>query len=92
MRFDLKVLNSRLNGLQTFLLTILTWNFVVVVLQYTTRLKRIQYAKTDSEVISKSKGSYGDKEKKKKDKKKPVEAQPGAAKKPAGAVCLFVPV
>lgn len=49
-------------------------------------LQRIQYAKTDSEVISKSKGSYGDKEKKKKDKKKTLELQPGAAKKPAGAV------
>ncbi|XP_075905041.1 U2 small nuclear ribonucleoprotein B'' [Nelusetta ayraudi] len=46
---------------------------------------RIQYAKTDSEVISKSKGSYGDKEKKKKDKKKTLELLSGAAKKPAGA-------
>lgn len=55
-------------------------------------LQRIQYAKTDSEVISKSKGSYGDKEKKKKDKKKTLELLSGAAKKPAGAVgsiCLF---
>lgn len=49
-------------------------------------LQRIQYAKTDSEVISKSKGSYGDKEKKKKDKKKTLETPAGAAKKPAGAV------
>lgn len=66
---------------------------VVVVVEYTivllSGLQRIQYAKTDSEVISKSKGSYGDKEKKKKDKKKTLESQPGAAKKPAGAVGLY---
>ncbi|XP_072318505.1 U2 small nuclear ribonucleoprotein B'' isoform X2 [Eucyclogobius newberryi] len=35
---------------------------------------RIQYAKTDSEIISKMKGTYGDKEKKKEKKKKAQEA------------------
>lgn len=46
-------------------------------------LQRIQYAKTDSEVISKMKGTYGDKEKKKKDKKKAQEPPSNVAKKPA---------
>ncbi|XP_030587975.1 U2 small nuclear ribonucleoprotein B'' [Archocentrus centrarchus] len=45
---------------------------------------RIQYAKTDSEVITKAKGSYGDKEKKKKEKKKPQEPAGNVTKKPAG--------
>ncbi|XP_037546061.1 U2 small nuclear ribonucleoprotein B'' [Nematolebias whitei] len=40
---------------------------------------RIQYAKTDSEVISKMKGTYGDKEKKKEKKKKAQEAAAAAA-------------
>ncbi|KAM4594191.1 U2 small nuclear ribonucleoprotein B'' [Fundulus diaphanus] len=49
---------------------------------------RIQYAKTDSEVISKMKGTFGDKEKKKEKKKKAQEAAAAAAnatKKPAAA-------
>ncbi|XP_017259731.1 U2 small nuclear ribonucleoprotein B'' [Kryptolebias marmoratus] len=52
---------------------------------------RIQYAKTDSELISKMKGTYGDKEKKKEKKKKAQEAAAAAAaaaanatKKPSG--------
>uniref|UniRef100_A0A3Q2QP20 Small nuclear ribonucleoprotein polypeptide B2 n=1 Tax=Fundulus heteroclitus TaxID=8078 RepID=A0A3Q2QP20_FUNHE len=46
---------------------------------------RIQYAKTDSEVISKMKGTFGDKEKKKEKKKKAQEAAAAAnaTKKPA---------
>ncbi|XP_034534778.1 U2 small nuclear ribonucleoprotein B'' [Notolabrus celidotus] len=44
---------------------------------------RIQYAKTDSEVISKIKGTYGDKEKKKDKKKKAQEPATSLAKKPA---------
>uniref|UniRef100_A0A672ZB45 RRM domain-containing protein n=1 Tax=Sphaeramia orbicularis TaxID=375764 RepID=A0A672ZB45_9TELE len=46
---------------------------------------RIQYAKTDSEVIAKVKGTYGDKEKKKEKKKKAQESAAAAnlAKKPA---------
>uniref|UniRef100_A0A667XN71 Small nuclear ribonucleoprotein polypeptide B2 n=1 Tax=Myripristis murdjan TaxID=586833 RepID=A0A667XN71_9TELE len=45
---------------------------------------RIQYAKTDSEVISKMRGTYGDKDKKKEKKKKAAqEAVMNAAKKPA---------
>ncbi|XP_056136596.1 U2 small nuclear ribonucleoprotein B'' [Lampris incognitus] len=45
---------------------------------------RIQYAKTDSEVISKMKGTYGDKDKKKEKKKKAAqEALANVAKKPA---------
>ncbi|KAM4750650.1 U2 small nuclear ribonucleoprotein B'' isoform 1-T1 [Anableps anableps] len=45
---------------------------------------RIQYAKTDSEVISKMKGTFSDKEKKKEKKKKAQEAAAAAnaAKKP----------
>ncbi|XP_063055568.1 U2 small nuclear ribonucleoprotein B'' [Engraulis encrasicolus] len=43
---------------------------------------RIQYAKTDSEVISKMRGTYGDKEKKKKEKRKAQEQ--ATNKKPAG--------
>ncbi|XP_055014017.1 U2 small nuclear ribonucleoprotein B'' [Boleophthalmus pectinirostris] len=39
---------------------------------------RIQYAKTDSEIISKMKGTYGDKEKKKEKKKKAQEAAAAA--------------
>lgn len=45
--------------------------------------QRIQYAKTDSEVIAKMKGTYGDKEKKKKDKKKAQELPANQAKKAA---------
>ncbi|KAM4583629.1 U2 small nuclear ribonucleoprotein B'' [Odontesthes bonariensis] len=44
---------------------------------------RIQYAKTDSEVITKVKGAYGDKEKKKDKKKKAQEPAANATKKPA---------
>uniref|UniRef100_A0A3P9IN53 Small nuclear ribonucleoprotein polypeptide B2 n=1 Tax=Oryzias latipes TaxID=8090 RepID=A0A3P9IN53_ORYLA len=44
---------------------------------------RIQYAKTDSEVIAKMKGTFGDKEKKKEKKKKAQELAANAAKKPA---------
>ncbi|XP_035024129.1 U2 small nuclear ribonucleoprotein B'' isoform X1 [Hippoglossus stenolepis] len=44
---------------------------------------RIQYAKTDSEVIAKVKGTYGDKEKKKEKKKKAQEAGTNLIKKPA---------
>uniref|UniRef100_A0A3Q1AP99 RRM domain-containing protein n=1 Tax=Amphiprion ocellaris TaxID=80972 RepID=A0A3Q1AP99_AMPOC len=44
---------------------------------------RIQYAKTDSEVIAKVKGTYGDKEKKKDKKKKAQEPAANLTKKPA---------
>ncbi|KAM3865100.1 U2 small nuclear ribonucleoprotein B'' [Diretmus argenteus] len=44
---------------------------------------RIQYAKTDSEVISKMRGTYGDKDKKKEKKKKALELATIATKKPA---------
>ncbi|XP_068451770.1 U2 small nuclear ribonucleoprotein B'' [Clinocottus analis] len=44
---------------------------------------RIQYAKTDSEVIAKVKGTYGDKDKKKDKKKKALESAPSLLKKPA---------
>uniref|UniRef100_A0A3B4V8Q3 Small nuclear ribonucleoprotein polypeptide B2 n=1 Tax=Seriola dumerili TaxID=41447 RepID=A0A3B4V8Q3_SERDU len=44
---------------------------------------RIQYAKTDSEVIAKVKGTYGDKEKKKEKKKKAQEPAASLMKKPA---------
>uniref|UniRef100_A0A671VX90 Small nuclear ribonucleoprotein polypeptide B2 n=1 Tax=Sparus aurata TaxID=8175 RepID=A0A671VX90_SPAAU len=44
---------------------------------------RIQYAKTDSEVIAKVKGTYGDKEKKKDKKKKALELPSSLTKKPA---------
>uniref|UniRef100_A0A672HT99 Small nuclear ribonucleoprotein polypeptide B2 n=1 Tax=Salarias fasciatus TaxID=181472 RepID=A0A672HT99_SALFA len=44
---------------------------------------RIQYAKTDSEVIAKVKGTYGDKEKKKEKKKKAQELAANVPKKPA---------
>ncbi|XP_037621741.1 U2 small nuclear ribonucleoprotein B'' [Sebastes umbrosus] len=43
---------------------------------------RIQYAKTDSEVIAKVKGTYGDKEKKKDKKKKAMEPATSLLKKP----------
>lgn len=43
---------------------------------------RIQYAKTDSEVISKMRGTYSDKEKKKEKKKKAQEQVANVAKKP----------
>ncbi|XP_073783722.1 U2 small nuclear ribonucleoprotein B'' isoform X1 [Danio rerio] len=50
-------------------------------------LQRIQYAKTDSDLVSKMRGTYGDKEKKKEKKKKAQEqAAANANKKPAGAV------
>lgn len=45
--------------------------------------QRIQYAKTDSEVIAKVKGTYGDKEKKKDKKKKAQELPSSLTKKPA---------
>ncbi|XP_028263186.1 U2 small nuclear ribonucleoprotein B'' [Parambassis ranga] len=51
---------------------------------------RIQYAKTDSEVIAKVKGTYSDKEKKKEKKKKAQELAANPAKKPAAV--LAVPV
>ncbi|XP_062303984.1 U2 small nuclear ribonucleoprotein B'' [Osmerus eperlanus] len=44
---------------------------------------RIQYAKTDSEVISKMRGTYSDKEKKKEKKKKAQEQVANVTKKPA---------
>ncbi|KAI3353600.1 hypothetical protein L3Q82_020117 [Scortum barcoo] len=44
---------------------------------------RIQYAKTDSEVIAKVKGTYGDKDKKKEKKKKAQEPPSSLTKKPA---------
>ncbi|XP_036402826.1 U2 small nuclear ribonucleoprotein B'' [Megalops cyprinoides] len=44
---------------------------------------RIQYAKTDSEVISKMRGTFGDKDKKKEKKKKTQEQAANPAKKPA---------
>ncbi|KAL6111071.1 U2 small nuclear ribonucleoprotein B'' [Pungitius pungitius] len=44
---------------------------------------RIQYAKTDSEVITKVKGSFGDKDKKKDKKKKAQEPPASLLKKPA---------
>ncbi|MBN3298328.1 RU2B protein, partial [Amia calva] len=43
---------------------------------------RIQYAKTDSDVISKMRGTFGDKDKKKDKKKKTQEQAGNAAKKP----------
>ncbi|XP_061579773.1 U2 small nuclear ribonucleoprotein B'' [Cololabis saira] len=43
---------------------------------------RIQYAKTDSDVISKMKGTHSDKEKKKEKKKKALEPALNATKKP----------
>ncbi|KAL4641399.1 hypothetical protein GN956_G11987 [Arapaima gigas] len=43
---------------------------------------RIQYAKTDSEIISKTRGTFGDKDKKKEKKKKAQELVQSAAKKP----------
>lgn len=43
---------------------------------------RIQYAKNDSEVISKMRGTYSDKEKKKEKKKKAQEQVANVAKKP----------
>uniref|UniRef100_A0A674MP18 Small nuclear ribonucleoprotein polypeptide B2 n=1 Tax=Takifugu rubripes TaxID=31033 RepID=A0A674MP18_TAKRU len=52
---------------------------------------RIQYAKTDSEVIAKMKGTYGDKEKKKKEKKKPQELPANQTKKAASRVCTSPP-
>ncbi|MGH0145276.1 UNVERIFIED_CONTAM: hypothetical protein FKN15_014252, partial [Acipenser sinensis] len=47
--------------------------------------QRIQYAKTDSDVISKMRGTFGDKDKKKEKKKKAQEQAASAAKKPAQA-------
>ncbi|KAM9315161.1 U2 small nuclear ribonucleoprotein B'' isoform 1-T2 [Pholidichthys leucotaenia] len=47
---------------------------------------RIQYAKTDSEVIIKVKGSSGDKEKKKEKKRKTQETAANAAKKAAAGL------
>lgn len=47
--------------------------------------QRIQYAKTDSEVITKVKGSFGDKEKKK-DKKKKAQEPPASLLKIPAAV------
>uniref|UniRef100_A0A3B4EBV3 RRM domain-containing protein n=1 Tax=Pygocentrus nattereri TaxID=42514 RepID=A0A3B4EBV3_PYGNA len=43
---------------------------------------RIQYAKTDSDIIAKMRGTFGDKEKKKDKKKKAQEQAANAAKKP----------
>ncbi|XP_061843721.1 U2 small nuclear ribonucleoprotein B'' [Nerophis lumbriciformis] len=44
---------------------------------------RIQYAKTDSDVITKGKGAHGDRDRKKDKKKKPQEPAANAAKKSA---------
>uniref|UniRef100_A0A672LWV8 RRM domain-containing protein n=1 Tax=Sinocyclocheilus grahami TaxID=75366 RepID=A0A672LWV8_SINGR len=44
---------------------------------------RIQYAKTDSDLISKMRGTYGDKEKKKEKKRKAQEQAANVNKKPA---------
>lgn len=44
-------------------------------------LQRIQYAKTDSDIIMKGRGTYGDKEKKKDKKKKAQEPTAVVAKK-----------
>uniref|UniRef100_A0A3B4WIV2 Small nuclear ribonucleoprotein polypeptide B2 n=1 Tax=Seriola lalandi dorsalis TaxID=1841481 RepID=A0A3B4WIV2_SERLL len=52
---------------------------------------RIQYAKTDSEVIAKVKGTYGDKEKKKEKKKKAQEPAASLMKKPAVVSNASVP-
>lgn len=51
---------------------------------------RIQYAKTDSEVIAKMKGTFSDKEKKKEKKKKAQEAAAAAnaAKKPSATAAM----
>uniref|UniRef100_A0A8C2DAA1 U2 small nuclear ribonucleoprotein B''-like n=1 Tax=Cyprinus carpio TaxID=7962 RepID=A0A8C2DAA1_CYPCA len=43
---------------------------------------RIQYAKTDSDLISKMRGTYGDKEKKKEKKRKALEQAANVNKKP----------
>ncbi|XP_068178552.1 U2 small nuclear ribonucleoprotein B'' [Antennarius striatus] len=51
---------------------------------------RIQYAKTDSEVITKVKGSYGDKDKKKDKKKKAQEPPASLAKKPPAVLATPV--
>ncbi|KAK7161269.1 hypothetical protein R3I94_004067 [Phoxinus phoxinus] len=47
---------------------------------------RIQYAKTDSDLVSKMRGTYGDKEKKKEKKKKALEQASSLNKKPTGSV------
>ncbi|KAG1956122.1 U2 small nuclear ribonucleoprotein B'' [Rhinichthys klamathensis goyatoka] len=47
---------------------------------------RIQYAKTDSDLVSKMRGTYGDKEKKKEKKKKALEQAANLNKKPTGSV------
>uniref|UniRef100_G3Q7Z9 Small nuclear ribonucleoprotein polypeptide B2 n=1 Tax=Gasterosteus aculeatus aculeatus TaxID=481459 RepID=G3Q7Z9_GASAC len=52
---------------------------------------RIQYAKTDSEVITKVKGSFGDKEKKK-DKKKKAQEPPASLLKIPAAVSVLPPM
>lgn len=46
---------------------------------------RIQYAKTDSEVIAKMRGTYSDKEKKKEKKKKALDQVSNVTKKPLGS-------
>lgn len=56
-----------------------SWEAVLLFLS----LQRIQYAKTDSEVISKMRGTYGDKDKKKDKKKKAQDQAANANKKPA---------
>lgn len=54
-------------------------------------VQRIQYAKTDSEIISKTRGTFGEKEKKKDKKKKTQEQALNAAKKPASVnKCLLL--
>uniref|UniRef100_A0A4W5RA62 Small nuclear ribonucleoprotein polypeptide B2 n=1 Tax=Hucho hucho TaxID=62062 RepID=A0A4W5RA62_9TELE len=50
---------------------------------------RIQYAKTDSEVISKIRGTFGDKDKKKDRKKKAQDQVANVAKKPALVRLIF---
>lgn len=57
----------------------LSKNLIVLVSYF----QRIQYAKTDSEVISKIRGTFGDKDKKKDRKKKAQDQVANVAKKPA---------
>lgn len=54
-------------------------------------LQRIQYAKTDSDVISKMRGTFGDKDKKKDKKKKPLEQAANSLNKKPTQVCGRIP-
>lgn len=53
-------------------------------------MQRIQYAKTDSDVVAKMRGTYGDKEKKKEKKKKAQEQAANAAKKPVVSLHFYI--